>query len=103
MTAATANGGEELARACAVERAEEGEEHGERMGTRESERESRGQYGVVQGGQTGREEVETSVARAPTCLCLLAEVEDDRFGQWARPVGWAANWAGQVGCAGEAR
>ena len=60
------------------------------MRTEESERESRGCVASSRrvGEAAGRQEVEASGTRASTRLCLLAEIEDDRFGQ----MGWAASW-----------
>ena len=44
--------------------------------------------------EVGREEVEASGAQASTCLCLLAEVEDNRSGLWAGPSSWPREVSG---------
>ena len=48
-------------------------------------------------GRAGREEVEASGAQASTRLCLLAEVEDNRSGQWAGPSSWLHQVSGPGG------
>ena len=85
-------------------RAREGEKTEEGRGTGESERGPGAACHrlVHRGGarQAGREEVEASGALASTHLCLLAEVEDDRFAL----MGWAsATVLGQLGCQVSAR
>ena len=47
--------------------------------------------------EAGREEVEASGAQASTRLCLLAEVEDNRSGQWAGPSSWPRQVSGPGG------
>ena len=47
--------------------------------------------------EAGREEVEASGVQASTRLCLLAEVEDNRSGQWAGPSSWLHQVSGPGG------
>ena len=47
--------------------------------------------------EAGREEVEASGAQASKRLCLLAEVEDNRSGQWAGPSSWLHQVSGPGG------
>ena len=59
----------------------------------------RGASGGVGVEEAGRE-LAMAIARTATCLCLLAEVEGDRFAL----VGWAsATVLGQLGCQVSAR
>ena len=95
MAAVAVDGGDELVRPSSRSSGEKGESDQRRRGS------VRGFVHVSWASREGPgkeeadREVATAITHASTRLCLLAEVEDDRFAL----VGWAsAKVPGQLGC-----